>query len=160
TDQWWPFGFGATAEENAEMTRSNSYNPWDIYKENAKIRRAIDALKDHSLAESDEEHEAFVNIYRTLLEPPGGQRADRYFILNDLPSYYETQKRVEELFQDPHKWAEYAIQNIAHMNHFSTDESIHNYANLVWGLLPCPVNPEELARVRQQYSEHDKCRIF
>ncbi|NGX59729.1 MAG: Maltodextrin phosphorylase [Chlamydiae bacterium] len=160
TDQWWPFGFGATAEENAEMTRTNSYNPWDIYKKHPNIQRAIDALKDHSLAESEEEHEAFLSIYRSILEPSGGQRSDRYFVLNDLPSYFETQKKAEKLFQNPHKWAEVAIQNIAHMNKFSADESVHNYSKLVWGLLPCPVDPKELELVRKQYSEHDKCRII
>ncbi len=160
TDQWWPFGFGSTAEENAKMLQEKSYNPWDIYKKHPKIAKALDALKDRSLAQDDEEHEAFLFIYNALLEPSSGKQADRYFVLNDLPSYYETQKKVEELYQQPNKWAEYAIQNIAHMSRFSTDESIHNYANLVWGLLPCPVDKDELARVRQQYSEHDKCRIF
>jgi starch phosphorylase len=80
--------------------------------------------------------------------------------LHDLPSYYETQRKVEELYQDPHKWAEFAIQNMAHMGRFSADESIHNYAKEVWDVVPCPVDPEELARVRQQYTDYDKCRIF
>src|SRR5262249_26298229 len=109
---------------------------------------------------NDEDHEAFLSIYHTLLEPLGGAMADRYFVLADLPSYYQTQKKVEELYLDPYRWAEYALQNVAHMNRFSTDESIHNYANLVWGVLPCPPSKEELDRVRIQYSEHDKCRIF
>ena len=160
TDQWWPFGFGQTAEENRRMTEENSYNPRDIYNKVPYIKKAIDALTDRSLAESDDEHEAFLSLYHSLLEPHGGKRADRYFVLQDLTSYYETQKRVEQFYLKPLQWAEYALQNIAHMNLFSTDESMRNYANLVWGLLPCPVNQDELARVRIQYSEYDKCRIF
>jgi len=160
TDQWWPFGFGAKADEVLKMQQDQSYNPWDIYNDHPKVRGAIDALKDHSLADTEEEHQAFTELYRALLEPQGGEPLDRYFVLHDLPAYYETQKKVEELYLDPHKWAEFAIQNIAHMNRFSTDESIHNYAHLIWDLVPCPVDPEELAKVRQQYTEHDKCRIF
>lgn len=160
TSQWWPFGFGASASENAKKTHEKSYNPWDIYHKYEKIKKAIDALKDRSLADNDEEHEAFMAIYHSLLEPLGGQAADRYFVLSDLPAYYEAQKKVETFFQQPYLWAEFALQNIAHMYRFSTDESIHNYANLVWGLSPCPVDKEELARVRQQYTDYDKCRIF
>ena len=42
---------------------------------------------------------------------------------------------------------------------FSTDVSIRNYAKL-WGLKLCPPDDEIIAEVRQQYSEHDKCRIY
>lgn len=160
TDAWWPFGFGVTAGEIDEMKRTNSYNPWDIYHQDPKVAGAMNALTDRSLAENDEEHEAFMNIYRSLLEPPGGKRLDWYFVLKDLPAMYAAQNRVEELYLKPLKWAECAIQNMARMNEFSTDESIHNYANLIWGLTPCPVDPKELEVVRQQYSEYDKCRIF
>ena len=160
TDQWWPFGFGANADEIAVMQSSGSYRPSDIYQQNSMIRRALDVLKDGSLAQNQEEKESFHNIYRALVDPVGGAMADRYFVLYDLPAFYETQKKVEALYQKPHEWAEVALQNISHMNRFSIDESIRNYANLVWGLLPCPVDPDELSRVREQYSEHDKCRIF
>ena len=39
-------------------------------------------------------------------------------------------------------------------------ESIHKYANKVWGISACPCNKEELKKVRDEYSEHDKCRIL
>lgn len=159
-DKWWPFGFGRAAEQNQRMFNEKSYNPWDIYNNYEKVKQAIDALKDRAFAESDEEHQAFMEIYHSLLEPRWGQTADRYFVLNDLPSYYETQQKVEELFLQPYLWAEYAIQNIAHMDQFSIDESTHHYAKQIWGIKPCPIDAEELARVRQQYTDYDKCRIF
>jgi starch phosphorylase len=74
--------------------------------------------------------------------------------------YYRTQKKVEELFLKPQEWAEYALQNIAAMGNFSSDESIKNYAKLVWDIQPCLVDPKELEKIRIEYSEHDKCRIF
>lgn len=160
TDQWWPFGFGKSAEENEKMRAMRSYNSWDIYMHNSAIKKAVDALRDHSLAETDAEHQALSSLYRTLLESQNGDMADRYFILNDLMSYYETQKKVEELFSKPNQWAEYAINNIAGMGKFSTDQSIHNYAKSIWDLQPCPVDKNELEKVRAEYSEHDKCRIL
>lgn len=160
TDSWWPFGFGNTAEENAKLERENHYDPCKLCDADPRLKKALNALIDDTIAESEEEKKAFREIYDSLLEPKEGLRPDRYFILSDLPSYYEAHEKVEELYLQPNKWAEYAIQNIAHMKKFSTDESIHNYASLIWDLSPCPVDKDELAKVRQQYSEHDKCRIF
>jgi starch phosphorylase len=81
-------------------------------------------------------------------------------VLRDLRPYYETQKRVEVLYQDPSEWAKYAIHNMAAMGPFSVDESVHNYANKVWNLPRCPCDEQEIQRVRAEYSEHDKCRIL
>lgn len=158
TDAWWPFGFGHSAAENERLHKTHSYNPWEIYMHHPKIKQAVDALKDRSLASNDDEHAAFSAIFESLLAQ--NSASDPYFDLNDLPSYYQAQLKVEELYLQPSLWAETAIQNIAHMGRFSTDESIRNYANLIWGLSPCPVDKKELDRVRQQYADHDKCRIF
>jgi starch phosphorylase len=160
TDQWWPFSFGHTAEQNAEMRSKHNYNPWDVYMHHAGIRQAIDTLRDRSLCDSDGEHEALTRLYNSLFTPQNGDSADRFFVLSDLQSYYETQKKVEALYEQPGKWAEYAIHNMAAMGRFSSDESVHNYAKLVWDLQPCPVDKAELARVRDEYSEHDRCRII
>jgi hypothetical protein len=65
---------------------------------------------------------------------------------------------VEELFIKPQEWAEYALQNIAAMGNFSSDESIKSYAKLVWDIQPCLV--KELEKIRIEYREYDKCRIF
>ena len=160
TNQWWPFLFGASADENLNMRLKHNYNPLDIYAENIYIKKAIDALTDGSLSENDAEAEALSTVHHSLLEGPPGIIADRFFVLNDLMSYYETQKKVEELYSTPNKWAEYAIHNMAGMGRFSADVSIENYANKIWGLEKCPPDLEELQRVRQEYSEHDRCRVI
>lgn len=159
-DAWWPFRFGATAEHNEQQRVQRSYKSVEIYNRNPAIKKAVDSLRDYSLAENDTEHQVLSAVAATLLEGVGGEMPDRFFVLSDLESYYEMQKKVEQLFLDPLKWAEYAIHNIAGMGTFSSDESIHNYAKLVWELKPCPPEPQELSRVRAEYSEHDKCRIL
>ncbi len=160
TDRWWPFGFGKNAAENERLRSARDYNPWDIYTHTQDIRRAIDSLRDHTFAESEAEHQAHSSLFHALLDSQYGEMPDRYFVLSDLPAYYEMQKRVEEFYLQPSKWAEYAIHNISSMGKFSTDEAIHNYAKLIWDIQPCPVDKDELSRVRDEYSEHDKCRIF
>ena len=160
TDAWWPFSFGCSAEEIQTLEQNRQYNPWEIYSKEPKIARVIEALKDGSLVETETEHQALLSIVATLFESDSEKGADRYFVLRDLLQYYETQKKVEELFTQPLVWAKYCIHNMAAMGSFSTDESIHNYAKLVWGLAPCPVSSEYLERIRFEYQEHDKCRIL
>ncbi len=158
-DEWWPFTFGKTSGGN-QAARAQHYNPWDIYMHNLPIRQAVDALRDHSLVETEKEHQAISSLYHLILEPHNADPIDKYFILSDLQSYYETHQKVEALFQTPDKWAEYALHNIAGMGRFSSDESVHNYAKLIWDIHPCPVDKQELSHVRDEYSEHDKCRIL
>ena len=160
TDAFWPFSFGKSAEENEDLRNGGQYNPWDIYMHDPAIHAALDALRDRTFAETDEEHESHTALYHLLLDTTNGNHPDRFFVLNDLRSYYETQKKVEVLFLEPAKWAEYAIQNMAAMGPFSSDESIHNYAAKVWDLTPLVCDNGELEKVRAEYSEHDKCRIL
>lgn len=160
TSRWWPFSFGKTAEENQKLREERSYNPWRIYQEESKIRRVIDALIDRSLVENDTEHASLGSLYRILLESQYSDIPDRYFVLNDLLSFYTTQQKVEEIYADPMLWAQFAVHNIAAMGAFSTDQSIHNYATHIWGLRRHPVDKKELEKVRAEYSEHDKCRIL
>lgn len=156
----WPFVFGGSADDNRQLRESGTYNPWDIYIHNPAIYAAVNALKDRTLASNEQEHEVFSALYAQLLDASNGHRPDCYFVLRDLRHYYETQKRVEALYQEPAKWAEYAIHNMAAMGPFSVDESVHNYANKVWDLDRCPCDAQEVKRVRDEYSEHDKCRIL
>jgi len=160
TDAWWPFAFGSSAEEIKCIQESQQYNPWAIYSKEESIRRVLDALKDGSLAETEHEQETLSDIHNMLLEGQYGSPGDRYFVLKDLMSYYKAQKKVEELYLEPLKWAKYCIHNMSGMGLFSTDESVHNYAREVWGLKPCPIDEAYLEEVRSSFSAHDKCRIL
>lgn len=159
TDQWWPFLFGSSSEEISKLKQNSSYNPKKIYEENPRIKQALDSLKDGYFAETDEEKEDFLEIYNRLIEDHPHNKADPFFVLLDLEDYLKTQEKAEELFSDPYKWAEYAINNIAGMGNFSTDYSIDCYAKNIWGLEPCPPDKAILQKVRDEYSEHDRCRI-
>lgn len=148
TDAWWPFCFGASASQNLQP-----YKAWDVYISDEPLRRAIDSLKDGTFSESEEEASVFAQIHRDLVEK------DTFRLLQDFRSYYEAQKKVEELFAKPMAWAEVAIHNIAGMGKFSVDHSIRNYAKEIWDLNPCPPDSDILNKVREEYSEHDRCRI-
>lgn len=160
TPEWWPFSFGCSAEEIAKMQTEQSYNSWEVCLNNPSIKNTVEMLRDRSFAQNEEEHQAFCSLYSKLLEGGYGESPDRFFVLKDLGSYYETQKKVEKLYSTPKKWAEYAIHNIAGMGKFSTDRSVMEYTKKVWGIEPCVPDIEILERIRHEYSEHDKCRIY
>ena len=148
--EWWPFSFGSSAEENANL---KNYQGWDVYNSDSDIRAALDSLKDDTFAESHEEHSIFCSLRNTLLNH------DNYLVLRDLRSYYETQKKVEELYRTPQRWAEFALHNIAGASLFSSDRAIDEYASTIWGLEKCPLNQDIFSHVRKEYFEHDRCHI-
>ena len=155
TDKWWPFLFGRSSDEIMQLTKDNSYNPEDVVNRDPEIRAALDLLKDGALAENDVEKDVLMALYNSLMI---GQGRDRYFVLEDLRSYYDAQMRVEELYATPDKWTEMAIHNMASMGRFSSDNSVKNYAENIWGVDKCPIDKEELARVKKLFSDSDRCR--
>lgn len=157
TSEWWPFAFGCLAEEIVQMKASGSYQSREIYEKNPRIKRAVDALRDRSFAQTEEEHQVFSDLYHKLIEMHYGGPPDRYFTLKDLQAYYDTQQKVEELYKKRRVWAEYALHNIAGMGKFSADFSIHNYAKLIWNIQSCPLDQELLDRVRYDYAIHSLC---
>jgi starch phosphorylase len=153
TDAWWPFRFGCTAEQITELKANQSYKAWDIYHSNPKIKRAVDSLRDHSLAGGETEHQSLSSLYYALLEGNYGSAPDRYFVLKDLEEYCKMQDKVDELYQHPLEWAKYAIHNIAGMGKFSTDRSILEYSQNIWNLTPCGVDPDQFEKVKRAYFE-------
>jgi len=155
--EYWPFAFGCTADQIAKMKADQSYCPKTIYDANPKIKKALDALRDHTFARTEEEHQVFSDLYHKLLETHYGGPPDRYFTIKDLESYYDTQLKVEALYRDPRKWAFYAMHNMAGMGDFSIDHSAQGYADLVWGVRSLPIDREVLEKVRYDYTAPD-CR--
>lgn len=151
TEKWWPFSFGSSAQEIKSAKQSNSYKPWDIYLQNPKIKKVIDALKDGSLVKTDTEHVAFTHLYEILLDGYNNIGSDSFFVLNDLNSYYEVQKKVENLYEDKYLFAKYVLHNIASMGSFSSDAVIDKYAKLIWDLKKCPMNKEIFLKIKKEY---------
>jgi starch phosphorylase len=154
SDKWWPFSFGSTTEELLKLKKENLYKPWDIYMENAPLKKAIDSLKDGSLVKTEEEHKILLNIYENLLDGYNKSNTDIYFILKDFDSYYQTQKKVEDLYLDKYSFAKYVLHNIASMGYFSSDCTVNTYAENIWGLNRCPLDRNILETVKSEYEEH------
>jgi len=76
----------------------------------------------------------FRELYNSLLQSNGGERADQYFILKDFTSYADAHKRIEEKYRDERGWAKSALINIAKSGKFSSDRTIEEYVQDIWHL--------------------------
>lgn len=123
------FAFGLTAEEI--MNLRQSYNPRIYYEKNEELKKAIDQIKDGYF--SPGQPNLFQPIVDALLQK------DEYFVLADYESYIECQQRVSRTYLDSDRWTKMAILNVARSGIFSSDRSIKEYADKVWGIKSVPV---------------------
>ena len=59
---------------------------------------------------------------------------DPYLLLSDLESYIECQEMVGRLFADKAAWTKKSILNVARIGKFSSDRTIRQYAEEIWGI--------------------------
>ena len=123
--------FGLSSEETARMSREHSYNPWDMYHSDERIRRVMDSLVDGTFAPDNPE--LFRGVFNSLL---GSDRSDEYFVLKDFASYVEAQERLERIYKNKDEWARMAVINTAKSGKFSSDRTIREYAKEIWNLKP------------------------
>ena len=126
------FIFGLSSDEVINYENNGGYNPMDIYNSDADIRRVVNQLVDGTYSQGDKE--MYRDLYNSLLNTQGGDRPDRYFILKDFRSYAEAQKKVEEAYKDPDRWAKMALLNTASCGKFTSDRTIQEYVDDIWKL--------------------------
>lgn len=126
------FLFGLSADEVIHFEQNGGYNPKDIYNTDEEIRLVVEQLADGTYA--GENRELFKEIYESLLEFRGRERADQYFILKDFRAYEEAQKRVEAAYGNKLEWARSALLNTAKCGKFSSDRTIMEYVRDIWHL--------------------------
>lgn len=133
------FLFGLTVEQVQEM-QSNGYNPRGYYEQNGELRGVIDRIASGHFSNGDKQ--LFQPIVVSLLNQ------DQYMLLADYQSYIDCQSVVGDAYKDRHAWTRKAILNVARMGHFSSDRSIKEYCEKIWGVKPVsvviePYKPEE-----------------
>jgi starch phosphorylase len=121
------FIFGMTAEEAAYEKKCKSRKPWQIYENNAEVRGIIDAIAHGAFSNGDPD--LFRPIVNDLL-----CENDPYLLLLDLESYLDCQRLVGETYANRAVWLRRSILNVARMGKFSSDRTIREYAEEIWGL--------------------------
>lgn len=124
--------FGLSSDEVIKYEQEGGYNPREIYNTDPDIKLVLDQLINGFY--SPENSELFREIYRSLLDYNGGERADQYFILKDFRSYAKAHEQVEMIYRDARRWAKTVMLNTASCGKFSSDRTIEEYANEIWNL--------------------------
>ena len=123
------FLFGLTAEE-VENSRP-WYSPYWHYQNEEETRKALDLIfSDHF---SRHEPGIFEPLRGALLT-----HGDAYMHLADLTSYLKADGALCDLYRKPDEWARKSTLNIAGSGKFSSDRTIQQYADEIWGAKACP----------------------
>jgi starch phosphorylase len=126
------FLFGLTVDQVASL-KKRGYDPWEWYRNDRRLKGVLDALSSDVF--SAQEPGIFRPIVDSLLN--GG---DPYLVLADFAAYLAVQEEVEKAYLDRDRWTRMAILNVARTGKFSSDRTIREYADEIWGVTPVPVD--------------------
>ncbi len=121
------FIFGMTAEEVEKEKRNPSRSPKDIYASNDEVRRTIDSIRNGFFSDGDKEE--FRSLVDSLMNPH-----DPYLLLKDFEDYVRCQEEVSRAYRDEKSWWRRSILNVARIGKFSSDRTIREYAEDIWGV--------------------------
>ncbi|WP_252273328.1 glycogen/starch/alpha-glucan phosphorylase [Pseudomonas subflava] len=122
------FIFGMTAQQVEMRKRSGELNMTSVIAGSERLSTALEAIRSGVFSPDDPAR--YVGLIDALVYD------DRFMVCADFDDYWDTQRRVDELWQDPARWWRAAILNTARMGWFSSDRTIREYAKEIWRALP------------------------
>lgn len=125
------FIFGHNTDELRNLRHCRHYNPWDLYEKNPRTKRVMNSFGRDVFCRK--EPGLFKWVFDALL-----YRKDDYFHLADLESYLDIQDKIDKEFSQTDTWTKKTILNVAQMGRFSSDRTISEYAEEIWGVKSIP----------------------
>jgi starch phosphorylase len=119
------FIFGLKAHE-VEQHRRVGLDATAVIQNSSKLAKVIDSIE--SGVYSHDEQGRFAGLMSAL------RHSDYYMVTADFESYYETQRKVDELWLSSSAWSRASVLSIARMAWFSSDRTISEYASDIWGV--------------------------
>ena len=126
------FIFGARVEDINYMEAYNTYHAGEYFEKDPALRDAVTRLIDGTLPAPAGQ---FSDIYQSLLFGDF-DRADKYYLFYDFPSYDKTLSQVFQTYEDRAAWNRMAVLNTARAGFFSSDRTIEEYNRQIWHLEP------------------------
>ncbi|TVR01913.1 MAG: glycogen/starch/alpha-glucan phosphorylase [Desulfovibrionales bacterium] len=122
------FIFGRTADE-IKALRREGYNPWHFCENDPELKQVLSMISNNVF--SPQKHGLFAPVIDNLLH-----RGDYFCVLADYRAYVACQELVSALYRDQDEWTRRSILNTANMGKFSSDRSVMDYAQEIWGVEP------------------------
>ena len=117
------FLFGMREHEVTAL-KQRGYRPGDYYRDNERIRRAIDFMNRGFGGRT------YGEITDSLVN------RDPYMVFADFDAYCAAQARSGQVYTDADAWAKMAFLNTAHSGLFASDRSIADYSDTIWHCRP------------------------
>ncbi|HEV7345072.1 MAG TPA: glycogen/starch/alpha-glucan phosphorylase [Devosia sp.] len=117
--------FGLTTDEVNEKRAKNEAPSLTIDK-SPRLKEALEAIAQ-GVFSPDDPHR-----YRDLIG--GLHDHDWFMVARDFDAYAAAQAEVDALWGDKRRWNAIAIRNTAHVGFFSSDRTIRQYAQDIWGV--------------------------
>ena len=118
--------FGLNAKEVTDLYKKGTYQPYEMYQKDPRIKKVIDQLTSGFFTNVPQNE--FEDIRRNLLE------RDVYLVLKDFDSYVAAQAKANKLYQNRSAWLKMSIMNTAKSGFFSTDRTMEEYNKDIWHL--------------------------
>lgn len=125
-DNFFLFGMN---EPDAAALQADGYDPGSFYESDPQLKAALDMIVSGVFTDGDKDGAAG-SMFASLTE------RDRFMALADFRSYVDAQSRVETAFLDHEAWSRSAVLNVARSGFFSSDRSIRDYLDRIWGARP------------------------
>ncbi len=123
--------FGLTVD-GVEQLKTNGYVPYRFYESNPNLKRVLDMINEDYF--NPDEPGIFKPLIYSLLT-----QGDRYFLLADYQAYIDAQDKANKLFRAHDEWTAKSILNTARSGKFSSDRTIQEYADDIWGVKPLAI---------------------
>jgi len=117
------FLFGKTESEIGELWRNN-YDPKHYMS--AELWEVINLIKGGHFSGGDKD------TFRPLLD--NLLNNDPFCVFADFDDYLNTQDAVNEVWKNRDDWNNMSLLNIARSGFFSSDRSIRDYCDKIWGI--------------------------
>eukprot|EP00899_Mesostigma_viride_P012534 jgi/Mesvir1/21281/Mv21676-RA.2 len=126
------FLFGCRADEVAGLRVARAQGK---FKSSPQWEELKGYIRSQAMGwDADWEH-----ILWSLEGNEGYGRGDYFLVGQDFPSYLEAQAAVDAAYKDQKSWVRKSIISTATSSKFSSDRTIHEYAEQIWGVKPSPV---------------------
>lgn len=123
--------FGARVEDLEEILPG--YDSRKVFAEDDMIRKVVSSLIDGSV--SDGGSGDFRELYMSLLDGASWHEPDNYYLLGDIRSYVEAKLHcINDYSSDRKAFARKQWLNMCNAGKFSSDRTIADYAENIWGI--------------------------
>ena len=118
------FIFGLTSQQVEEHKQHGDFSAHSVVNSSRRLDDVLQAIRGGVFSPDDPQR--YVGLVDSLVA------YDRFLLCADFDSYWDAQKRVEDLWHNPTQWWRSAVLNTSRMGWFSSDRTIREYATEIW----------------------------